>query len=306
MLAWIVGAGGMLGSALAQRTRGTDTRLFAASPVPWSDPAEALATLVADLDRFRLEAAADRWVLIWAAGSSVVASDDAETAHELRLLEGLLTALAAWLPAGSGAVFLTSSAGGVYAGSSEPPFDEHTIPVPISPYGELKLSQESSARRILSGQVPLVIGRFSNLYGADFNPSKGQGLIQQLCVASLRRRPLNLYVSMDTVRDYLFAEDAAALAWVAVDDAVSRQPAEPIVAIIASGEPTTVSRVIATIENVTHRRVPLALGTHPSARRQVIDLRLVPSTDRLAGRTSTTPLPAGIKRVVDAIAGRVA
>lgn len=304
MLAWIVGSGGMLGSALVKRI-GSDAQQFDANPVPWSDPADALETLVADLDRFWLEAGDEPWVLIWAAGSSVVASRDSETEPELRILEGLLTALAERLPIGAGAVFLTSSAGGVYAGSNGPPFDDLTDPVPVSPYGMLKLAQEASARRILSGRTSLVIGRFSNLYGADFNPTKGQGLIQQLCVASLRRRPLNLYVSMDTVRDYLFVDDAASLAWTAIEMTVRTQPEEPIVAIIASGEPTTVSRAIATIENVTHRRVPIALGTHPSSRHQVIDLRLVPSTERLAGRVAATSLPTGIKRVIDAIAGRV-
>ncbi len=105
---------------------------------------------------------------------------------------------------------------------------------------------------------------------------------------------------MDTVRDYLFVDDAARLVWECTLTAVHDQPSEPRVVIIASGQPTTVAEVIATVQNVAHRRVPLALGTHPSARHQATDLRLVP-TATVAG---LTPLPNGIKRVLDATVGR--
>ncbi len=86
-------------------------------------------------------------------------------------------------------LFLTSSAGGVYAGSEAPPFGEHTPPAPISPYGRLKLRQEELTVRVLGGRVPVVIGRFSNLYGNLRNPGKGQGLIQQLCWHRCVERP---------------------------------------------------------------------------------------------------------------------
>ena len=46
------------------------------------------------------------------------------------------------------------------------------------------------------------------------------------------------------------------------------------VVVLASGQATTVAEVIATVQNVAHRRVPLALGTDPSARHQATDLRL--------------------------------
>jgi UDP-glucose 4-epimerase len=300
MLAWVIGAGGMLGSAIRTKAP-ADARAFEGSTVPWHDAEAAGATLAADALRFTEEAGTGNWAIVWAAGSSVVASMPEQTGVELRMLELLLAQIARATPHGPGVFFLTSSAGGVYAGSDSPPFDERTIPRPISPYGRLKLQQEELTARMLAGRVPVVIARFSNLYGSLSDPGKAQGLIQQLCRATVRRTPLNLYVSMDTVRDYLYVDDAAAMAWQAIEQAGSGQPHEPWIVVVASGQPTTVAQVVATIQNVAHRRVPLALGTHPSAQHQVVDLRLTPTSALVDARATMTTLPGGIKRVFDAI-----
>lgn len=302
-LAWVVGSGGMLGSAFVARARLEDADLFAASPVRWDD-GSAPTTLAQDARAFAEQAGDRSWVVIWAAGSAFVASSSADTRPELESLDALLTALLENRPAGPGVVFLTSSAGGVYAGSTNPPFDAATVPAPNSPYGRLKLQQEEQATEQLSGRVPLVIGRFSNLYGPGQNPDKAQGLVAQLCLATVRRKPLNLYVPMDTVRDYLYVDDGASLAWAAIDEALRDQATVPRIVVIASGQPTTVAEVIATVQGVAHRRVPLAIGTDPAAVRQVVDLRVTPSriTD---GYVVQTPLPTGVRRVFDAIVGRV-
>jgi UDP-glucose 4-epimerase len=301
MLAWIIGRGGMLGSALADRA-GAHVSLFPAARVPWADPQAAGDALADDVARFAAASDGGDWAVLWAAGASVVASGDRGVEEELAVFSRTVTALAQALPTGRGAVFLASSAGGLFAGSTGAPFSDATDPRPISPYGRLKRAQEEAAVAALGGRVPLVIGRLANLYGPGAQPDKAQGLVPQLCLATVRRRPLNLYVSMDTVRDYLYADDSADMAWHLVDEALREQPAEPRVAVLASGQPTTVAHVIATVQNVAHRRVPLALGTHPSARHQVVDLRLVPS----AGLPpATTSLPSGVKRVFDAVVTRV-
>ena len=68
------------------------------------------------------------WETYWCAGAGVVGSSQAELDAEVAVLEGFLSR---WEPrsdpAGNG-FFLASSAGGVYAGASGPPFTEHTEP----------------------------------------------------------------------------------------------------------------------------------------------------------------------------------
>jgi UDP-glucose 4-epimerase len=302
MLTWVVGAGGMLGTALARRARVSSSAVFDACPVPWSDSAAAQDVLRADARRFAEQADGQPWSLFWAAGASVVASEADSISAELVALEVVLAAVAKAPPSGPGAVFVTSSAGGLYAGASGPPFSCTTQPHPISPYGRLKLDQEEAARTIVGGRIPLVLGRFSNLYGPGNNTEKSQGLISMLCRACVRRTPLNLYVSMDTVRDYLYVDDAAELAWNSTMGVVGQVPPRVRVEVIASGRAATVAEIVATIQTVAHRRVPLALGTDASARHQVPDLRLVPSVD--VDAVTMTPLPAGIKQVFDAAISR--
>ena len=92
------------------------------------------------------------------------------------------------------------------------PFTEHTTPAPISAYGRAKLRSEEIATEfaVRTGSA-LLVGRLSNLYGPGQDITKPQGLISQLCRAQLTRQPLSVYVSLDTMRDYLFVDDAAAM-----------------------------------------------------------------------------------------------
>ena len=54
---------------------------------------------------------------------------------------------------------------------------------------------------------PVLIGRIANLYGPGQNLAKAQGLVSQLCAAQLERARSSIWVSLDTLRDYLFAPD---------------------------------------------------------------------------------------------------
>ena len=297
MITWVVGRGGLLGSAIHRQC----TEPFDGSPVPWDDPATAANVLQSDAARFNAEAADGPWAVIWAAGAATTSTSAEQAESELETLRALLTALRDNPPAGPGAVFLTSSAGGVYAGSADPPFDTATPPVPLSPYGELKLRQEALANELLSGVCPLVIGRFSNLYGPGQNLTKLQGLISRLALAAVTQQPINIFVPLDTIRDYIYVDDAASAALSAVARAATQHADKPTILVIASGQPATVGQVIRTMNQVTKRRVPVALGSHASASAQSMDLRLTPTV----ALDTITPLPAGMKPVFLDILERV-
>lgn len=301
MITWTIGAGGLLGSAIG---RFSETP-FTGSHVNWSDRAAASRILGEDLLRFRDHAGSDAWAIAWAAGAATVSTPRPGTVDELRVLTELLTQLRASAPRGPGAFFLTSSAGGAYAGSQGPPFQDGTTPVPVSPYGELKLAQEHAAHRVLSDVCPVVIGRVSNLYGPGQNMTKMQGLVSRLAIAAVTQQPLNVFVSLDTIRDYIYVDDAARIASHWIRDAVGRQTGGSQVRIIASGEAVTVGHLIRTMHLVTKRRIPIALGSHPSARDQVLDLRLSPSGRDQWADHALTPMPVGVKRVYLDILQRV-
>jgi UDP-glucose 4-epimerase len=293
----VIGRGGLLGSAVLRRCNDP----FDSSPVDWDDSPEVAAVFAQDAARFREEAGDRPWAVIWAAGSATTSTSAEAAMQELESLRGLLEALRAHRPAGPGVVFLTSSAGGVYAGADHPPFDASTPVSPLSPYGELKVAQEALAAELLADVCPLVIGRFSNLYGPGQNLAKLQGLISRLALSAVTQQPINIFVPLDTIRDYIYVDDAARAVTEAVERSLASQPAVAQALVIASGQPTTVGQLLRTMNQVTKRKVPVALGTHPSAYAQSLDLRLVATVPL----STTMPLPAGMKAVFLDILDRV-
>lgn len=288
MLTWTIGAGGLLGRAVAARSA-VAGRTFTADVIRWSDPGSSMEDLTDAIPRFREAAGQEDWALVWAAGAATVSSPPEQATRELTVFSAFLEALAARPPRGAGRFLLASSAGGVYAGAVNPPFGIHTPPSPVGTYGRLKLDQEEAAARLLSTTCPVVLARIANLYGPGQNLSKLQGLISRLAWCAARQEPANIFVPLDTIRDYIDNDDAARACLAALSSATD--PAT--VQVIASGRPVTIGTLIRLVGQVTRRRVPVALGSHESARDQVRDLRLQPSI----AIDDPTPLPAGVKRV---------
>lgn len=290
MITWIVGQGGLLGNALARRSGD----LFEPGPIPWHNPSYASNVLFEQAKTFAGEVNGEHWRVIWAAGSATTSTSSDQAVSELVPLEGLLHGIRESLPHGKGSFFLTSSAGGVYAGAEHPPFTSATLEAPLSPYGQLKLAQEALAREALASMVPVILGRVSNLYGPGQNLNKLQGLISHLARAAVTRQPVNIFVPLQTTRDYITADDAAAAIL-----AVTEQRVMPgaFIEIIATGRGTTIGQLLRTMNDVAKRKVPVALGTHPSAPAQASDLRLAPTMRP----PQITPLPAGMRAVFDDI-----
>jgi UDP-glucose 4-epimerase len=293
VITWTIGAGGLLGSAVEARSSDP----FVSSPVSWADTDSAIAALLADLQRFREQAGTEPWAIVWAAGAATVSSTEAQTQPELDILSAMVEALGSTPQPGPGAFFLTSSAGGVYAGSTHPPFTATTTARALSAYGELKLEQERVATDALAGTCALLVGRIGNLYGPGQNLAKLQGLISRLALAAANRQPLNIFVPLDTLRDYVYVDDAAAAITLWIEGAVRSGSTSAETRIIASGESVTVGQLITTMRQVTKRRIPIALGSHASSRNQVLDLRLQPTVPLNEQGITITPLPVGTKRV---------
>ncbi|MGH3556273.1 MAG: NAD-dependent epimerase/dehydratase family protein [Mycobacterium sp.] len=272
---------------------------FVGLPVPWEDHDTATVVLDSDLERFIQAARNDDWAVIWAAGRGVIGSTADKLAAETRIFSHLLTRLRDSRPAGRGAFFFSSSAGGIYAGAAHPPFSESTTPRPVGPYGEMKLAQEEILRRTLEGCIPLVIGRFSNIAGPGQNLAKQQGLVSQLCRAAVTRQSLNVFVPMETLRDYLYVDDAAAMARTLIENAVHKQPSTPVLRNISSQRPVSVCTVVRTVQQVAHRTVRIALGTSLSSQYHVRDLRLCTHFPHDFQGVAITPFPVTVKRVYD-------
>jgi UDP-glucose 4-epimerase len=289
-----VGSSGLLGSAVCRAVADAGGEVLR-SRIPWADPDAAVAAL--------LDTAAtlpeDGWRLVWCAGAGVVASSPEHFDRELALFGDFLDR---WqpAPARSRGIFLASSAGGVYAGSSTPPYTEDTVPVPVSPYGRAKLRVEDLFRAFGERTgVPLLIGRISNLYGPGQKLTKGQGLVSLLCRAHVTGKPLDIYVSLDTIRDYLFTEDAAAMALAGLDQVAFAGGTH--VKILASGQTLTIAGVIGEVRKVTRRRPPILVGTSAAGRYQTPDLRMHSVTWPPLELFVRTPVSVGVASCLAAV-----
>jgi UDP-glucose 4-epimerase len=250
------------------------------SSVPWQDREGARAALREGIHALQAHVGGGPWNIAWCAGAGIVATPESELAAEVDQVEHFLAALASSpLAETDGAVFLASSAGGVYAGSPvQPPFTEQSPVGPLVPYGRAKLAMEEAVTAFSqeTGAAALV-ARIANLYGPGQDLTKPQGLVSQLCLTQVTGNPLTVYVPLDTMRDYVFANDcgnliAAGLAGLRqyVDGGDSRV----VTKIIASGQTTTISALIAESGRQYKRRPRIVVKAPVEGTGQVVDLRL--------------------------------
>jgi UDP-glucose 4-epimerase len=297
-LAWVVGRAGLLGSHLESALGGAGIACWTGAPrFDWLAP-ESLASQFADaLARFRVASRQhDGWLILWAAGSGVVDSTVETLERESQSLRTFL-ALADPLPPGRGAFFLASSAGGVHAGCQDAVIDERSPCKPMSPYGEAKARQEqllipfAEARRL-----PYLVGRIANLYGPNQNMGKPQGFISQLIRSVIQDLPFHIYVPLDTIRDFVYADDCAGDIVTALL-ALQRRQAGGVIKILASEETTPLSRVIHCVGAVARRtpRIVSAYDTRRARQPSVLRFRSVVLTE-LERRPRTT-LEVGASRV---------
>ena len=304
-LIWTIGLGGLIGSAINQQSEHS----FGATPIRWNNNSDALTDLTHNLDKFRSQIAShDSWGIIWAAGSATTSTDQDHADRELDLFAQFLAHLAQHPLAGNGTFVLISSAGGVYAGAHNPPFTEDTPPRPIGVYGHLKLAQEKAAHTALeSSSIRLVIARVSNAYGPGQDLHKLQGLISKLALSTLRREPINLFVPLSTVRDFIYTADLAAQVQGIIRGSTAGTDQENFsIRIVSSQSGTSIGQILRTCQEVFHRRIPTAMGSHPSSAAQASDLRFITLYSHENDHTAITPLPVGIKTVFDDVSRRLA
>jgi UDP-glucose 4-epimerase len=211
------------------------------------------------------------WGLAWCAGAGVVGTSADTLAPELRALELTLSLISAdpTLGARPGTIALASSAGGVYGGCFESSINEAMPPKPISPYGQAKVAQEQLLATWLGGErhVRGLVARFSNLYGPAQRLEKAQGLISHISRCAIHGTPVHIYVSLDTIRDYLFADDAGrgmveGLLRMSRDEQGEHKL---VTKIYASETEVSIAVLLGVFQQIARRRLRVISGLHPVA-----------------------------------------
>lgn len=259
---WIVGRG-LLGSGIESRIR-TDNPaavLFEASRFSWSDPAKISDEFSASVAAFAESAqACGRYRIFWTAGRGIMSSSDEDMQKETENLRKFLHILRTDVQINSvpGILSFSSSAGGVYGGSTDDVITEASAIAPNTAYGRGKIDQEALVKAAATPLCGVLIARISNLYGPGQSRMKKQGLLTHIARCMLVRKPIHIFVPFDTMRDYLHASDCAVDF---VNASALMQPGETITKIIASEEPATIATIVGHFRRITRQTPLLVTGT---------------------------------------------
>jgi UDP-glucose 4-epimerase len=305
-LLWVVGSGGLLGSHLrrALYQQFPDAAIWETVPLhfSWNDPtrlAEELSHAVATFAGAVREREG-AWALLWCAGTGIVTSSTAVLEPEWSAWTRMLDLLGQHLAGPSddvrGSIFLASSAGGVFGGSPDQVLTEHTLAQPVSDYGVHKFRMEEALRYWAEAfpNISYLIGRISSLYGPGQDLRKPQGIISHLSRCLIYRRPINIYVSLDTRRDYLFAEDCAHQVAASLRRLLT-EPPRGVLKIFASEELTSLARIVGIFFRMAKHR-PLIVLQRPRST-QPASLKLRSAVWRNLGGIRKTDLSTGIHLV---------
>jgi UDP-glucose 4-epimerase len=250
-ICWILGRGGLLGKSLQSEIKSKGIQEFV--------PKESFVWQNEEVCKVKEK----HWQIYWAAGTGTMGSTEADLQKETVTLRSLLTALEeSKLIKSAGTIIYASSAGAMYAGCKDDIITEESQPKPENPYGYTKLAEEEILKTFAKNHqaVSLLIARITNLYGPAQSTSKRQGLISHIARSISKKRPINIFVPFDTIRDYIPADSAASMM---IKTAEMLTPSTVTTKIIASEEPTSIARIIGAFTSIT--RIPPRVITSASS-----------------------------------------
>ena len=302
----VFGAGGLLGRAVVDAFSAAGHSVTTVSVI-WSDVTLFTTQTTEQLTSFlKGVSPGEPWAILWCAGAGFVGVDQAILDTETGCLQALLTVLKSLRQQFDvqqpGTFFFSSSAGGVYGRCDDVPITESSEPLPVSPYGHAKLKQENLLRDYCAAEqgLRLLIGRFSNLYGANQNLKKPQGLISHIARSIVAHHPINIFVPLDVLRDYLHVRDAAALTLQAIEHLETAPAGTQVMKVFATGQPASVAEILGTFRRLTRRKVATVIAVRPETglqpRRLVFQSRVHPEWTR----DRWVPLLQGINEVLTA------
>lgn len=301
--AWVIGASGLLGSALHRALHAAGQHVFMPRErLAWSDGPRLLNQLEAAVVEFsRGVRSNDTWEVYWAAGVGTLASPVDELVQETAALGLFLNMLEAQpaLRNTRGAIGFSSSAGALYAGAADKIITEQTTVAPTTPYALAKLEQEALVRAFTErhDRVCALMARISTLYGAGQSAGKKQGLLSHIARSIVRNKPIQVYVPFDTIRDYITANDAAARIILAIRRQLDAT--RDLTLIVASENPTTIAEIIATFKRVSRRtpRVVTSVSRNTALYSRRVQFR---SISQVPGPWPSTSLIVGIGQLLQA------
>ena len=300
MITWVLGRGGLVGSSVESKLINRSTVWFPAEPIQWNDLSSFEKSFTRAFNQFIQLIQDEDWAILWCAGNGVVSSSKQQLQTECQYTQFVCsqTALLSQTVQSRGTVSFTSSAGGVYGGSSGTIFNENTIPEPINEYGQTKLETERQLIDFANqSNVKVAIFRLANVYGPNQDERKSQGIISAITHSILHHNPVKIFVPLQTVRNYIYADDAGEIIAKCVTRFATDKSSKTCLKLVASDRNISLSSLINEFRLVYGYR-PMVINTVSSAATQhPVSLRLVSLADDKYSDLCFTSIAVGIDRV---------
>jgi len=255
---WVIGSSGLLGAALQRVLQSKNNYIFTpAQRFHWDNETELNSQLEAAVKAFSVfVGSGNKWQIYWAAGIGNFASTEDELATETRTLSTLLNLIEAeaGLASTSGCLAFSSSAGAIYAGSKDDIISENTVVSPTTDYAREKLKQEKLLSNFgqKNNNITVLLARISTLYGPGQATGKRQGLLAHIARCMLRNQSVHIYVPLDTIRDYITADDAASMMMASMSALSGNHGV--FTKIIASEKATTIAEIVSVFNRIARRK----------------------------------------------------
>ncbi|MFM8269552.1 MAG: NAD-dependent epimerase/dehydratase family protein [Pseudomonadota bacterium] len=155
-----------------------------------------------------------------------------------------------------------ASSGGAIYKDSKPhhPYREESPTLFRTPYAATKLISEYVIQEFSKKwNLNSTILRISNPYGLGQLNREKQGFIGVVLGKLLRHEPVQIWSSLDIVKDFIYIDDVLS----AVDSVLKNSTPLSGVYNLGSGTGTSLMEVIQTIETVTERQVQFELKSNP-------------------------------------------
>ena len=304
MHSWVIGRGGMLGASVEKCLIPGSSVYAPKNSFSWNDPIACSLELQQESERFSQIVGDKQWSIYWCAGAGTVTASEEVLQNETVILEHFLAAIgnSTDLRSDLGQLFYSSSAGGLYAGAASLPITEHSEIMPRSIYGLQKLKNEEMLVAFAREHgARVLLGRIANLYGPNQNRSKGQGLITAICQSYILRKPADIFVGLDTVRNYIYVDDAAESIVRSMKVATKNPAGSVETKIVASKRNLTISAVLKDCQAALGSAPSIVLSRSQNQAAYPPDLRMksvhIPDADNY----EPTPLVVGVHRVYQSL-----
>ena len=295
----VIGHRGLIGSAVLRSLNLKNQEFGYKSKIRWEQTQEAIIDLEVLLSSFNSFVGQEKWAIIWSAGKGHLGSTYDEMETEEKLFQSVLRTVATWTNT-NGLIGLVSSAGAIWSASSTALISEKSPPSGQSPYALSKIRQEEMlAETCQRTRIRGLAARVSSVYGINQDLTKPQGLISRLCASTVARRSIEIYVPLETTRNFIFSDDAASMIAQASTKILEEDGSrgQLTTRVICSRDNYSIASICKAVELVVHRKPLVVSKVTREAERYPLHFNL--RTDYFAefSRFEATTLVAGISTV---------